>query len=249
MLDVRLKPSQQAKILVLINEFGLTPLDFEWTEEESAECVSVEAVRFRVSVLTHRPSNFFCSFKGYWVEFSPAPKGRVAHERHNGDFNQMVPLAIQWLTELRKEIAIPDPWAALRRDATDRLGQAERATTALEEAGSQTAASELREATVDLSRQPPDLTGAVQHSLAALECVAREHCSDHATFGKLLQRYDGLFPKPLDKGIEMIWGFASEMGRHLQEGRTPNGEEAELLVGLATACCTYLARKGKPVDH
>ena len=110
-------------------------------------------------------------------------------------------------------------------------------------AGKDTPASELREAAADLSKEPPDLTGAVQHSLAALECVAREHCGDHATFGKLLERYPDLFPKPLDKGIEKVWGFASEMGRHLQEGRMPKKEEAELLVGLATACSTYLARK------
>jgi len=73
--------------------------------------------------------------------------------------------------------------------------------------------------------------------------VSLEYTDDHVTFGKLLERYPDLFPKPLDKGIEKIWGFASEMGRHLQEGRTPRPEEAELLVGLATVCCTYLVRK------
>ena len=152
----------------------------------------------------------------------------------------------KWLILVKAESKTPDPWTALRKDAAGRLSQAERANSALEQAEKPTAASELREADADLSRRPPDLTGAVQHSIAALECVAREHCSDNATLGTLLQRYDNLFPKPLDKGIEKIWGFASEMGRHLREGRTPSAEEAELLVGLATACCTYLARKIKP---
>jgi hypothetical protein len=141
-----------------------------------------------------------------------------------------------------------DPWLSLEINAIDRLSQAERANDVLEQSNSSTAASELREANADLSRRPPDLTGAVQHSLVALECVAREHCHDNATFGKLLERNSNLFPKPLDKGIEKIWGFASEMGRHLREGRTPEEEEAELLVGLATACCTYLARKVKTRD-
>jgi hypothetical protein len=68
-----------------------------------------------------------------------------------------------------------------------------------------------------------------------LECVAREHCGDHATFGKLLERYPDLFTRPLDIGIDKIWGFASEMGRHLREGRTPKEEEAELLKFLVRA--------------
>jgi hypothetical protein len=113
----------------------------------------------------------------------------------------------------------------------------------LKQADKHTAATEIQEANADLVKNPPDRTGAIQHSIAALECVLREYCGDQATFGKLLERYPKLFPKPLDVGIEKIWGFASEMGRHLQEGREPEIEEAELLVGLAMAGCTYLVRK------
>jgi hypothetical protein len=37
------------------------------------------------------------------------------------------------------------------------------------------AANELHEAIIDLSRRPkPDVTGAIQHAMAAVECVARE---------------------------------------------------------------------------
>ena len=150
-----------------------------------------------------------------------------------------------WIQYLKRELSAPDPWAELQKNAVDRLSHTQRANAALQSAGKDTAASELREGTADLQKEPPDLTGAIQHSIAALECVAREHCGDHATFGKLLERYPDLFPRPLDIGIEKIWGFASEMGRHLQEGRTPKEEETELLVGLALACCTYLARKIK----
>jgi hypothetical protein len=157
--------------------------------------------------------------------------------------NQSREQAAAALESAHREVRSPDLWDTLRNDAIDRLSHAERANVALEQANKPTAAIELREGNADLSRQPPDFTGAVQHSLAALECVAREHCGDNATFGKLLERYPDLFPKPLDKGMEKVWGFASEMGRHLREGRTPRVEEAELLVGLATACCTYLARR------
>ena len=245
--DATLTKTEKNRILKLIRKYGPPPDDFEWSEMQREEYSYMACRPYKASVLTHRPTGYYCIFGGHNVTTSPGLTKKVQDTKHEDQWENKENACGKWLIVVKVEVDAPDPWAALRRDATDRLGQAELATNALEEAGSQTAASELREATVDLSRQPPDLTGAVQHSLAALECVAREHCSDHATFGKLLQRYDGLFPKPLDKGIEMIWGFASEMGRHLQEGRTPKAEEAELLVGLATACCTYVARKGESV--
>ena len=97
----------------------------------------------------------------------------------------------------------------------------------------------------DASRRPqPDVTGALQHSLAALECVMRDVCGDpKATLGTLLARNKGLIPAPLDQGVEKIWGFASEQGRHLREGREPSIEDAELAVHVAAAVALYLVRK------
>lgn len=115
----------------------------------------------------------------------------------------------------------------------------------LDSAGQATAASEIREAIRDLSRRPqPDLTGAVQHSMAALECVARvASSSPKATLGDILARNPGLLPTPLDQAVEKIWGYASEMARHVREGRTPSFEEVELLVGQAASAATYLSKK------
>lgn len=115
----------------------------------------------------------------------------------------------------------------------------------LEQSGLQTASGEIHEAILDLSRRPsPDITGAMQHSMAALECVAREVSGDpKATLGDILSRFSGLIPKPLDKSIEKAWGFASEMGRHLREGRVPSFEEAELTLGLCASISTYLVKK------
>ena len=116
----------------------------------------------------------------------------------------------------------------------------------LAEAGRATASSEIHQAISDLSRRPePDITGAIQHSLAALECVARDVTGDNkATLGKILSRNPGLVPTPLDQALDKIWGFASEQGRHLREGRMPNYEEAELAVQIAAAACRYLSKKG-----
>ena len=119
------------------------------------------------------------------------------------------------------------------------------AESQLQASGLATARNELHEALHDLSRRPsPDVTGAVQHSMAALECVARVACGDEkATLGDILKRYRDLIPKPLDEAVTKIWGFASENARHINEGREPSFEEAELVVSMVAAVSTYLAKK------
>jgi len=114
----------------------------------------------------------------------------------------------------------------------------------LEESDRTTAANELVEARHDLSRRPrPDITGAIQHALAALECVARDVSGmPKITLGELIKRNPDLVPPPLDKVITGIWGFASERGRHVREGRAPDMAEAELLVGIAASVVSYILR-------
>lgn len=113
------------------------------------------------------------------------------------------------------------------------------------ETGRSVAQRELHEALHDLSKRPtPDITGAIQHGMAALECIARDVAGDqNATLGDLIKRNPGLLPAPLDKGIEKIWGYASDQARHIREGKTPDIREAELVVGLAGSVATYLIKK------
>lgn len=116
---------------------------------------------------------------------------------------------------------------------------------ALEASDRTTARQELHEALRDLSRRPePDRTGAIQHAMAALECVMRDVTGDaSATLGECLRRNPGVLPPPLDQAVEKAWGYASERGRHLREGREPDLEDAELIVGLAGLVTTYLIQK------
>lgn len=122
-----------------------------------------------------------------------------------------------------------------------------KAVAVMTESNLQTARNEIFEAIKDLSRKPnPDITGAIQHSVASLECVAREVTgASSLTLGALIGRNRDVVPPPLDKAVESIWGYSSEQGRHLREGREPGFEEAELLVGLSASLGTYLARKSK----
>lgn len=121
----------------------------------------------------------------------------------------------------------------------------ERAKELLDKHEMNTAKREINEAINDISKRPdPDITGAIQHSLAGLECVCREITGDKkATLGKILNINPDLFPIPLEKTAESIWGYASEMGRHIREGREPEYEESELMVGLCSVLIVYLLSK------
>lgn len=115
----------------------------------------------------------------------------------------------------------------------------------LQTAKLQTAKTEIREALNDLSRRPtPDITGAIQHSLACLECVTRQFTGDaKSTLGELMKKFPGVIPTPLDQAVTKIWGFTSEQGRHLREGQAPEYLEAELVVEVTSAIATYLGKK------
>lgn len=119
-----------------------------------------------------------------------------------------------------------------------------------EAAGLQTTKGELEEARRDLSRRPePDITGTIQHCMAALECAARSLSGDErATLGEIIGRRAAELgiPRPPDAAIERIWGYASEMARHLREERVPSREEAELPLGVSAALISYLAQKNRP---
>ena len=59
----------------------------------------------------------------------------------------------------------------------------------LEESGRSTALDELQKAIMDLGRRPnPDKTGAITHSMAALECLARDISGAKEMLGDLIRK-------------------------------------------------------------
>ena len=116
---------------------------------------------------------------------------------------------------------------------------------ALDSADMPTAAEELHEAIQDLSRRPkPDLSGALHHAMAALECVAREVVGNEKMgLGKILQKHPDLLPPPLNEAATKLWGYASVQGRHGSESRTLEWAEAQLVVGICAVLCSYLSQK------
>ena len=135
---------------------------------------------------------------------------------------------IGWqLIDGRVEVRGPEPFEIAVSGALDNLDQSDRAT----------AHTELRESLRDLSRRPADKTGAVQHAVAAMECVARDVSGgSNSTLGKLINNNPNLLPRPLNTAVEKIWGYASDRGRHLREGEAISYEEAcQLIVTMSVS--------------
>jgi hypothetical protein len=110
----------------------------------------------------------------------------------------------------------------------------------LKNAGKYFAANEMHEAIRDISRRPnADVSGAVQHAMAALECVARDLTGQSSkTLGQIIP--DLSVPKPLDEALQKMWGYASQRGRHISENTAPSFDEAALVVSISGALCSYL---------
>ena len=119
----------------------------------------------------------------------------------------------------------------------------QQAVNVLKQSNRPTAANEIDEEIRAISRRPElDATGAANHAVVALEATARDVTGQHnATLGKLIREID--LPKPLDTAIEKMWGYASDNARHIREGKTVNDAEAELIVSVSSALCTFLSRR------
>ena len=122
-------------------------------------------------------------------------------------------------------------------------GSTKRAVAVLNQSNRPRAAGEIQEALRDISRRPAaDVTGAIQHAMAAMEATARDVTGQpNPTLGQLIPMLN--LPKPLDSAVEKLWGYASDRARHIREGAVINTIEAELLVSVASAVCTFLASR------
>ncbi len=245
--DVRLLPTQRKEVFEALRKAGFNPAEFRWDDVGGWEpaLVGTRRSEFLASRLTYLPKpEFGIRFGGSVSSWSPGRLVRTDGDYHCGNWGVQANQLNRWLAALAREVGVEDPWEALVQDLTAALGDAEQAASSLAAVGAQTAKGEIEEARRDIKRDPADVTGAVQHSMTALECIARQYTGEpNATLGELVKTNPGLFPAPLDEAIRKVWGFASNMGRHLNEGQPPDQAEAELLVGVATVCCTYVARK------
>lgn len=124
-------------------------------------------------------------------------------------------------------------------------GTVKTAVAVLVEDKKTTAAGHFQFAINALSARPKaNTSGAVAHATNAVECVLGEVTGQTMTLGKYLDKNPALFHPALKKGLDGIYGYASDEGaRHGKEGTEPSYEEAEFVVATCAAVCTLLTRK------
>ena len=106
---------------------------------------------------------------------------------------------------------------------------------------------EIQEALIDLNRKPkPDVTGAIQHATAAVECILRNITGEHnATLGQILKKRKDIILPPLNILVEKAWGYASDKARHVREGVILDYSEAEFVVTQFISVANFLTKKFK----
>ena len=62
-------------------------------------------------------------------------------------------------------------------------------------------------------------------------------------WGDIIKKNRALFPQPIDKALENIWGYASNHARHRTEERKLDIHEAYLTVGTVSSILIYLIGK------
>lgn len=177
-------------------------------------------------------------FKVYDV--AEALYARLAYETYLGD--QFKTELNQFFREKGIGWELSDDGIIYRGDETF-TAATHNAVDVLITTGRSRAATEIHEALKDISRRPSaDLTGAIHHAIAALECTARDVVGDSkGTLGILLPKLD--LPKPLDAAVDKLWGFASDKARHMREGDQLDNLQAELVVSVACSICIFLAKR------
>jgi len=102
--------------LLLIEQLGLDPSEFEWSETEVIERQYRQDTAALISILTHKHTAWFFNFGSMYVTFSPGPHRRVENHEHRHIWDVKLRLARIWLAELSKELDAPDLWATIGQE-------------------------------------------------------------------------------------------------------------------------------------
>jgi hypothetical protein len=114
--DATLTKTEKNRILKLILEYGPPPDDFEWSEAQREEYTYMTYRPYKVSVLTHRPTGYYCIFGGHNVTTSPGITKKVQDYGHEDRWDQKENACGRWLIDIKLEVEAPDPWASIGQE-------------------------------------------------------------------------------------------------------------------------------------
>ncbi len=119
MTDARLKQTERSLVFHLVSEVGFDPTEFTWDEKRDHESFRSNmggGDQVAVSVLRHRPTEYYMRFGAFANEFSPGISTRVDYDNHDGTWKTRVRSCVNWLRELRKEVDVPDLWGTIANE-------------------------------------------------------------------------------------------------------------------------------------
>jgi len=106
--------SQKNQIHQLIQETGLAPSEFSWSD-----IPSTHSPQLLVSQLDHRPTSYYFLFdylqEEHWTRFSPG-KESLIETRYSGDWANQLHAVMGWLDCVKLETQAPDLWAMVEEE-------------------------------------------------------------------------------------------------------------------------------------
>jgi hypothetical protein len=113
--------SQRNAIFEAIQNVGLEPRDFDWTERHTKYNQGTKYIKV---ALAHRPTDYYFAFNlneessTYWPECSPGSDREVNTFGGITDRVNLLGFVRAWLTYLKREFTSPDLWAAISEEGS-----------------------------------------------------------------------------------------------------------------------------------
>jgi hypothetical protein len=114
--DVTLTKIEKNRILKLILEYGPPADEFQWSEKQREEYSYMAYRPYRVSVLTHHPTGYYCIFGGHNVMTSPGLNKKVEEFDHEDRWEKKENACGRWLVDVKLEVEAPDLWASIGQE-------------------------------------------------------------------------------------------------------------------------------------
>ena len=111
--DATLSKTEKNRILKLIIEYGPPENGFQWSEEQREELCYMAYRSYKASVLTHRPTGYYCIFGGHNVTTSPGLSRKVQDTEHEDQWDKKENACGKWLIQVKIEVDAPDLWASI----------------------------------------------------------------------------------------------------------------------------------------
>lgn len=114
--DATLTKTEKNRILKLIVKYGPPPDDFEWSEKQQEEYSYMAYRPYKASVLTHRPTGYYCIFGGHNITTSPGITKKVEDYGHEDQWDKKENACGRWLVDVKLEVEAPDLWATIGQE-------------------------------------------------------------------------------------------------------------------------------------